>query len=153
MTEHFTPPPISTKVDLGKVELVASFIVDLQLGPKVLMRTPHGQRMHQKILGGTITGPRLSGAVYQNGGGEFGLIRDDGVEEIFTRFMIIADNGEWLYTHANGYKRTDGYSRFQGIFDADVQGPHAWLNENMFIGRFDCLANGTRRRMAYFEAA
>jgi hypothetical protein len=147
----FTPPQISTKDLIGRVELVATFRIDLELEPRSIEHTVRGQRIHQRIIGGTVSGPQLAGNVYGNGGGEYGLIRKDSVEEWFTRFMIKAANGEWLYTHLLGYVRADGYARFQAVFDADMQGPHAWLNESMFIGTLEQSGNFERRAMTYFE--
>ena len=147
----FTPPQISTKGLIGAIDLVPSFRIDLELEARSSERTVRGQRIHQRIIGGTISGPRLAGQVYANGGGEFGVIRADAVEEWFTRFMIKAANGEWLYTHLVGYVRLDGYARFQAVFDADMQGPHSWLNESMFIGSVEQSESLERRAMTYFE--
>jgi len=152
MTRQFTPPAIGRKDELGTVELVASFQIDLELEEPAYEVTVRGRRIHQPVIGGTISGPRLSGKVYENGGGEFGLVRADGTAELFTRLMLIADNGEWLYTQATAYIRQDGYARFQAIFDADRQGPHAWLNESMFIGTIEESGGGRMRRLNFYEA-
>jgi hypothetical protein len=149
--QSFVPPPIATKNLIGKVELVPSFRIDLELEPRVIEHTVRGERIHQRVLGGIVSGPRLGGDVFGHGSGEYGVVRKDSVEEWFTRFMIKAANGEWLYTHLLGYVRLDGYARFQAVFDADVQGPHAWLNESMFIGTVDQTENGQRRSMTYYE--
>ncbi len=153
MRALFVPPPITTRSIRGHVELIASFAIELVLEPRETEMTVRGTRIHQRILGGTITGPRLRGSVYPNGGGEFGVVRSDGVEEWFTRMMLRAENGEWLYTHLTAYVRPDGYARCQAVFDADVQGPHAWLNETIFIGTIMQDADGTRRVTHFFEAA
>lgn len=152
MPRSFTPPAISTRQDRGPVELVASFMIDLELEAPAHEITARGTRIHQSATGGAISGPRLSGTVYPQGGGEFGLIRADGTTELFTRLMLIADNGEWLYTQLTAYVRADGYARFQAIFDADRQGPHAWLNESMFIGTIEIGEGGRKRRLFYYEA-
>lgn len=150
---EFVPPPIRTKNDFGRVDLVPSFRVTLALEERVVEQTPRGARIHQRVVGGAIRGPRLAGIVFAHGGGEFGLIRPDLVEELFTRFMIRADNGEWLYAQLVGYRRTDGYARCQATFDADVQGPHAWLNQSMFVGALDEKRDHTERTATLFEAA
>jgi hypothetical protein len=147
----FTPPQISTKGLIGTVELVPSFRIDLELEPRAIEHTVRGERIHQRIVGGTVSGPRLAGEVYRNGGGEYGVIRKDAVEEWFTRFMIKAANGEWIYTHLVGYVRPDGYARFQAVFDADMQGPHAWVNESMFIGTLKLSDSFQHRAMTYYE--
>jgi|GEM_PF-626984 len=152
MIRHFDAPQISTRNDLGEVELVASFVIEVELEERVLEATVHGQRIHQAVTGGTIAGPRLSGRVYPRGGGEFGVVRPDGTAELFTRMMLIAQNGEWLYTQLTGYVRADGYARFQATFDADRQGPHAWLNESMFIGTVKETDGGRGRQLVYYEA-
>lgn len=152
MARPFTPPPITTKDEQGPVELIASFAIELELEEPVREETARGVRIHQPVTGGTVAGPRLSGKVYPRGGGEFGLVRQDGTAELFTRLMLVAANGEWLYTHLTGYAREDGYARFQATFDADRQGPHAWLNESMFIGTIVESQGGRRRRLVYYEA-
>lgn len=152
MSRQFTPPPITTRNEKGAIELVPSFVIELELEAAVLETTVRGRRIHQAATGGTISGPRLSGTVYPQGGGEFGLVRSDGTAELFTRLMLVADNGEWLYTQLTGYARTDGYARFQATFDADRQGPHAWLNESMFIGAIEESEDGRRRSLTFYEA-
>jgi hypothetical protein len=152
MSRQFIAPAIRTQNDLGAVELVASFEISLELEPREIERTARGERIHQAVLGGTVKGPRLSGTVYPQGGGEFGIVRSDGVEELFTRLLLVADNEEWLYTQLSGYVARDGYARFQAVFDADRQGPHAWLNESMFIGSIDIADDGRSRTMTYYEA-
>ncbi|MEH3107460.1 MAG: DUF3237 family protein [Sphingomonas fennica] len=151
MAHVFVPPAISTRDLRGAIDLVFAFEIDLTLEPRLTEHTPHGRRIHQRITGGRISGPTLTGSVYPDGGGEFGLVRSDGIEELFSRLMLRAADGEWLYTHLNGYVRPDGYARFQAVFDADRQGPHGWLNESMFIGTI-ASSDGSIRRMTYFEA-
>lgn len=152
MARQFTSPRIATTNERGAVELAVSFTIELELDEPVLETTVRGQRIHQPATGGTVSGPRLSGEVYPQGGGEFGLVRADGTAELFTRLMLIADNGEWLYIQLTGYLRQDGYARFQAVFDADRQGPHAWLNESMFVGTIEEREGGRRRRLVCFEA-
>lgn len=151
MDRQFTAPPIATRNERGHVELAASFAIGLELEEARMETTARGKRIHQRVTGGAISGPRLSGTVYPNGCGEFGLLRDDGTTELFTRLMLIADNGEWLYTQLTGYVREDNCARFQAIFDADRQGPHAWLNESMFIGTIKEAEGGRERQLIYYE--
>lgn len=152
MEATFIPPEIATKSLIGEVTLEPAFRIDLTLCERRLETTPRGARIHQRVTGGTISGSRLQGAVFADGGGEYGLIRSDQTAELLMRFMINAANGEWLYAHLIGYQRIDGYARLQAMFDADAQGPHAWLNECMFIATMDETADGRARTLTLFEA-
>jgi len=152
MEATFIPPVIETKSLIGEVTLEPAFRIDLALSERHLETTPRGARIHQRITDGTISGSRLQGAVFGNGAGEYGLIRSDRTAELLMRFMINAINGEWLYAHLVGYQRADGYARLQAVFDADAQGPHAWLNESMFIATMDEAADGRARTLTLFEA-
>ena len=152
MDATFIAPPIATKSLIGEVILEPAFRIELELSERRMEETARGRRIHQRVVGGTLSGPKLQGSVFANGGGEYGLVRSDETAELLTRFVINAANGEWLYAHLVGYQRPDGYARLQAVFDADAQGPHAWLNENMFIGTMSESADRRRRILSLFEA-
>lgn len=133
MARDFTPPPIATKDNVGVVEPSYSFQLMAQFDPRNLSDTPRGQQIYRAITGGSLEGPMLQGAVYPDSGGDYGVVRGDGVEDIHQRFMVRDSKGEWIYIEQKGYRRPDGYIRLQAFFDADAGGPYAWMNDAAMI--------------------
>ena len=149
----FTPPPVDTKDKVGKVDMAYAFQLKAAFDPARTEQTPRGRRTFQSITGGTITGPGLNGAVYPDSGGDYGLVRTDGVEDLSARFMIkAADTGEWIYMSHVGYRRPDGYYRTQAYFDADAGGRYAWLNDAVVIGTAEASKDGREVTFTYYQA-
>ena len=149
---EFTPPPITTKDKLGEVALNYAFQIELELEERHTSRTSRGKRIYQGIAGGRVRGPTLSGAVYTQGHGEYGLARADGVIDLNTHFTLNVD-GEWIYVRHHGYERPDGYVRVAAYIDADLRGKHAELNNSVFIATGEPSADGRRIVFTYYEAA
>lgn len=152
MARSFTPPKVDTKDKVGQVALAYAFQLKASFDPRRLEKTPHGQRVFQGITGGTISGPGFSGAVHPDSGGNYGVVRGDGVEQLYARFMVKANSGEWVYFSHVGYRRPDGYFRIQAYFDADSQGPFAWLNDAVLIGTADTSGDGRAVTFTYYQA-
>lgn len=130
----FTVPETQTK-KVGEITLQFAFRVDAEVEEQHDTTTSRGDRLFQRILGGTISGPLLNGTLYPRSGGEFGLGRADGAIELNTHFMARTEHGEMLYVTHTGIRRdTDGYFRFTAYFDAEGEGPHAWLNDTLIAG-------------------
>jgi hypothetical protein len=60
--------------------------------PQVLGPGPHGTRLTFAISGGDFEGPRLRGRVL-DGGGDWGVVRSDGVLELSLRATLETDDG------------------------------------------------------------
>ena len=60
--------------------------------PQKLGAVPHGTRVIAAIAGGTFEGPRLRGKVLP-GGGDWTLLRPDGVLELDLRITLETDDG------------------------------------------------------------
>jgi hypothetical protein len=60
--------------------------------PQRLGAVPHGTRVIAPITGGTFEGPRLRGRVLP-GGGDWTLLRSDGVLELDLRITLETDDG------------------------------------------------------------
>jgi hypothetical protein len=60
--------------------------------PRKLGAVPHGTRATVEITGGLFDGPRLRGKVLP-GGGDWTLLRADGVLELDLRIMLETDDG------------------------------------------------------------
>src|SRR5947199_10148350 len=71
--------------------------------PQTLGAVPHGARVIAPIAGGTFEGPRLSGKVLP-GGGDWTLLRSDGVLELDLRVTLETDDGALIYMTSFGLR-------------------------------------------------
>jgi hypothetical protein len=110
-----------------------AFAFDLRLEFRTSFTYPSvsGERGFTSLTGGTVEGPKLTGAILP-GGGDFPVLRPDGVAEFDSRHMIEAADGTHIYMRNRGIQR-DGYIRCSPIFDTPV-GPHDWLTKTVFVG-------------------
>jgi len=65
---------------------------------------PHGARAIAPIAGGTFEGPRLRGKVLPGGGGDWTLLRSDGVLELDLRLTLETDDGALIYMTSFGLR-------------------------------------------------
>ncbi len=99
---------------------------------------------------GKIEGPRLNGKVIPMSGGDFPLVRPDGVIDFDARYLLEADDGAVIYMQNRGYRwgseeamakmarnepvrPEEYYMRVTPKFDAPA-GPHEWLSKHVFVG-------------------
>jgi len=104
------------------------------------------------ITGGEVTGPRLRGAVL-GGGADWQLLRNDGVLELDARYAIRATDGAHIQVRNRGLLRASDsgiYVRTVPQFEADKDGPHAWLNRSVFLGTVEFEQPG-QVRISVFE--
>jgi hypothetical protein len=110
---------------------------------------------------GTIKGPRLNGKVIPMSGGDFPLVRPNGVIDFDARYLLQADDGAVIYMQSRGYRwgRTpeineklsrneavdpnDYYMRVAPKFDAPA-GPHEWMGQHIFVGVAEKIPNANR---------
>jgi uncharacterized protein DUF3237 len=71
--------------------------------PHKLGGVPHGTRVIAPITGGTFEGPRLRGTVLP-GGGDWTLLRSDGVLELDLRITLETDDGALIYLTSFGLR-------------------------------------------------
>src|SRR5262245_48465137 len=71
--------------------------------PQKLGAVPHGTRIVAPIAGGTFEGPRLRGKVLP-GGGDWLLLRSDGVLELDLRITLETDGGALIYLTSFGLR-------------------------------------------------
>lgn len=88
MDETLLRPLMELEVEVGEV---------LSVG-----RTPAGERRYIPITGGRFTG-RLTGRVL-HGGGDWQLIRADGVADIAARYVLETDGGARIEVRSEGYR-------------------------------------------------
>lgn len=112
------------------------------------------------VSSGTVEGPRLSGKVVPMSGGDFPLVRPDGVIDFDARYLLEAADGAIIYMQNRGYRwgstavmerlrrnepveSHEYYMRVAPKFDAP-EGPHAWLGRHVFIGTAEKLPGANR---------
>jgi hypothetical protein len=71
--------------------------------PQKLGAVPHGTRVIAPITGGTFAGARLRGKVLP-GGGDWTLLRSDGVLELDLRITLQTDDGALIYLTSFGLR-------------------------------------------------
>ena len=109
---------------------------------------PLGQRLHIPILGGQVTGPRLTGRILP-GGSDWPVLGPDGNTRIMAHYTIEASDGGLIYVHNEGLRVSSSqaldqiragqdpghdqfYMRAAPRFDV-ADGPHQWLRLSLFV--------------------
>ena len=112
------------------------------------------------VASGTIEGPRLNGRVVPMSGGDFPLVRPDGVIDFDARYLLEAEDGAIIYMQNRGYRWAsesvmermrrnepveshEYYMRVVPKFDAP-EGPHEWLSRHVFVGTAEKLPGANR---------
>jgi hypothetical protein len=112
--------------------------------------TPIGTRRVINILGGTVTGPRVSGTILP-GGADWQFIRPDAVADIAARYTIETDSGAYVLVNSDGVRHGPPeviarvaagedvdpalyYFRTCMRFEAPMESDVAWLNRIIAIG-------------------
>lgn len=89
------------------------------------------------ITGGSVSGPRLSGAVLP--GADWSIMRDGGIATVEARYAIRADDGTIIQifnaaTTRISAPRADGVMMITTPRFIAPDGPHAWLNHGVYAG-------------------
>ena len=110
---------------------------------------------------GTIEGPRLQGKVVPMSGGDFPLVRADGVIDFDARYLLQAADGTVIYMQNRGFRWAktpeiaekmarneavgfdDYYMRVTPKFDVP-DGPHAWMSKYIFVGVAEKIPGANR---------
>lgn len=131
-------------------KLEFAFQIRLDLGPAtVIENAACGGRGFRPVQGGEITGPLLQGTVQPGTGGDYPLLRRDGVAAFDARYWLLASDGTPILLRNRGYRHgppdvmsrlasgqeADGeyYMRLSPEFEVQ-EGPHAWLARHVFVG-------------------
>ncbi|KAJ5560676.1 hypothetical protein N7513_003075 [Penicillium frequentans] len=67
--------------------------------------TASGDRRFIPITGGSVSGPKLSGKIIPNSGGDWNAVRSDDVVHVYARYSIQADDGTMIGIINEGYGR------------------------------------------------
>ena len=125
-----------------------AFRVELSFDAPVIFDTMAGQRAFFRVAQSRIEGDRFSGQVADDGG-DWIVLRPDGVVETDSRMMIRAADGALVYWRSRGVIRArpeqladlkagkgldaaGSYYRSAPYFDAPV-GAHDWLTKSLFV--------------------
>ena len=141
MSEQSTPP-YTTRF---------AFTARVAVGPPVtIVNGPSGLRRFVPILSGRVTGPRLTGRVVA-GGGDWQLLRPDGVLSLDARYTVEAADGVLLAITNTGIRHgppdvmaqllagkpvpaASSYFRTVARVEAPVDSAHEWMNRALFAG-------------------
>lgn len=139
--------------------------LDVELAaPIELGDSPRGRRRIIPIIGGTVTGERLSGEIL-NLGADWQTVLSDGTAELDTRYAMRSHDGASIDIRNFGYRHGPKdvldalgrgeavdpslyYMRTQPRFETG-DSRYAWLNRIVCIGTGARLANGVR--VSFFE--
>ena len=139
--------------------------LDVELAaPTELGEGPRGRRRIIPIIGGTVTGERLSGEIL-NVGADWQTVFSDGTAELDTRYAMRSHDGASIDIRNFGYRHGPKdvldalmrgeavdpslyYMRTQPRFETG-DARYAWLNRIVCIGSGARLASGVR--ISFFE--
>ncbi|HEY2664234.1 MAG TPA: DUF3237 domain-containing protein [Candidatus Binataceae bacterium] len=131
------------------------FDITAYLAPPItILATPEGDRLIIYVTGGEFSGPRLRGEVLP-GGGDWFLIRPDGMGTLDVRIVLKTDNGEYIYMVYRGIAQLPPGGLGAGPFPirtapsffASRNGKFAWLNSVQAIGEGEIVDGGVKYRV------
>jgi len=115
-----------------KSELLFTIHAQVEL-PQQIGATPQGNRQIFYAKGGTFEGPKLKGKALA-GGGDWLLVRPDGIAEVDVRATLQTDDGALIYTRYKGLiDSTTGYFRTTPRFETAAE-KYSWLNKIIAVG-------------------
>jgi len=115
---------------------------------------------------GTIEGPGIKGKVVPMSGGDFPLVRPDGVIDFDARYLLELDDGTIIYLQNRGFRwaytaeaaermarnepadPSEYYMRVSPKFDVP-EGPHDWMSKHVFVGVAEKVPGANR--IHYFK--
>jgi hypothetical protein len=118
---------------------------------------PHGNRQILPVREGSFEGPNLKGKVLA-GGGDWALVRPDGVAELDVRISLQTDDGALIYMTYRGYltrvadllprwaagehiPHEEYYFMSTPYFETNAA-KYAWLQQVVTIGRGSLIQGG-----------
>ena len=95
------------------LEHIFSYMVTLSSPPEVIGAVPEGIRANFYVTGGKVEGPKVNGKVLPVGG-DWIIVRTDGVGILDVRLTFEAHDGALIYTAYSGVADLgkDGYQKF-----------------------------------------
>lgn len=132
-----------------RLEHIFDLHADLE-APQMIGQTPAGNRQIWVVKGGWLEGPKLKGEAIP-GGGDWALVRTDGVIQLDVRASVRLDDGALLYMYYSGLIAApqavfgrlfsgedvplDEYYFYTNPMFQTGADKYAWLNQVVAIGR------------------
>jgi hypothetical protein len=151
---------VNTIVAPIQPHLEFAFSVRITLHPaRYFGASPLGaQRAAVYVKDGAFEGPAIRGKVLPDSGGDWPLVRPDGVLDFDARYLLQTDDGVLIYMQNRGYRwgspevmermrnrmpveASEYYMRVAPRFDVQ-SGPYDWLTRYVFIGIADKTPEG-----------
>lgn len=148
-------------------QLEFAFTVSIELSKPYYLRPSSmgSERAAVYAAAGTVEGPNIRGRVIPYSGGDFPLVRPNGVIDFDARYLLELDDGTLVYLQSRGYRwavpdatermqRNEAlepheyYMRVSPKFDVP-DGPHEWLGRHVFIGVAEKMPGANR--IHYFK--
>jgi Protein of unknown function (DUF3237) len=101
--------------------------------PIVINSTPDGDRIVVHVTGGQFKGPRIRGRILPSGG-DWLLLRPDGIGVVDVRLVLETDDGERIYMVYRGLVnditgvKEPTKIRTAPTFATSTKGKYAWIN-------------------------
>ena len=97
-----------------KTEHILSFTGRLSRNAEVIGPVPEGVRVNFYNAGGKFTGPRLRGKLREGAGGDWFMVRKDGMGLLDVRATFETDDGALIFITYQGFADLgeDGYDKF-----------------------------------------
>lgn len=145
--------------DTSQLRSQLLFTIHITLHPiQELGLTPLGQRRIYPVSGGKFEGPRLRGTILPEAGGDWLLMRSDGVFQQDVRMTLQTDDGGLIYMGYRGVRHASAevsaklargeavdpseyYLRIAPFFETAAP-RHAWINNIVAVGVGERLPNG-----------
>jgi len=115
-----------------------------------------GKQGYTPPIGGTISGPRLTGTVVPHSGADYPLVRSDGVIELNAHYLLKAEDGTLIYIMNKGYlvpggpgSTQPGYFRITPYFRVP-EGPHDWIGRTCIVGGGERRSDPDRTLFRYY---
>jgi hypothetical protein len=143
-------------------KLEHAFTISIELSPALWLRPSAMGATRAAVFAasGVVEGPRLNGRIVPMSGGDYPLLRPNGVIDFDARYLIEADDGALIYLQSRGYRwgseevmakmarqedvdPGEYYMRVSPKFDAPA-GPHEWLTRHVFVGVAEKLPKANR---------
>ena len=131
------------------------FDITAYLAPPIIIpATPEGDRVIIYVTGGKFSGPRLKGEVLP-GGGDWFLVRPDGIGTLDVRIVLKTEDGEAVYMIYRGIAHLPPGGLGSGPFPirtapnffASRNGKYAWLNSVQALGEGEIVDGGVKYRI------
>ena len=131
----------------GKTAMTSRPLMTVKIAaapPQKVGTVPHGIRSIVPVTGGDFEGPRLRGKVLP-GGGDWLLLRPDGVLELDLRITLETDDHALIYMTFQGL-RHGSYFRTLPRFETSTEA-YAFLNRIVSVGVGEARPDGAVHRI------